>query len=309
MGRFSIPKPDGVEYLLQRRYFGTALMDEGPSTTEAQRLGQECEEYRRDLQAMHPEELQKLVVEERAREETERKEKAARTEAARFYHHPDAQADFEHWSKEAYWTLDEATALSLGKDPRIVKWADLIEYELASPFVQEFARRRDLATRAATCHQLTDDPSPQDFLSWAKRSGFPVPEELVEKAVAHGVEIADWQSRYKEIEALYKEACEARDRAQADLENLCSKYQELQNSAWEGFDPNSETYPRELDIALQAWRHASNHVELEKSPKQQVHEWLNKNYRDIALTREARERIAVICNWRPSGGRRRRDAG
>lgn len=31
-------------------------------------------------------------------------------------------ADFDHYCKMAYWTLDECVALSLGKDPKRVNW-------------------------------------------------------------------------------------------------------------------------------------------------------------------------------------------
>jgi hypothetical protein len=53
---------------------------------------------------------------------------AQREEAQRFFNQPRAEADFEHWSKFAYWTLDEAIALSLGKTPQIVTWEEVKEY-------------------------------------------------------------------------------------------------------------------------------------------------------------------------------------
>jgi hypothetical protein len=38
-------------------------------------------------------------------------------EAPNFFNQPDAVADYDHWSKTAHWTLDEAIALSFGKAP------------------------------------------------------------------------------------------------------------------------------------------------------------------------------------------------
>jgi hypothetical protein len=66
------------------------------------------------------------------------------------------------------------------------------------------------------------------------------------------------------------------------------------------FDPQDETYPIELDIALQAWRYASNNTKSGKLPKQLVDEFIAKNYKDVS--KEARERIAVVCNWAKKGG-------
>jgi hypothetical protein len=45
--------------------------------------------------------------------------KAEQEEGERFFNRPHANADFDHWSKAAHWTLDEAIALSLGKAPEV----------------------------------------------------------------------------------------------------------------------------------------------------------------------------------------------
>ena len=72
------------------------------------------------------------------------------------------------------------------------------------------------------------------------------------------------------------------------------------------FDPESPTYPELLDIALIAHRGVSKQVSenpdlLSRSPKELILKWLNKNNR--ALTKQSRERVAAICNWKPGGGR------
>lgn len=77
--------------------------------------------------------------------------------------------------------------------------------------------------------------------------------------------------------------------------------------AWEGFDPDSETYPPELDIALQAWRAVTNQRDPSKAAKEQIREWLKKHY--PKLSKEARERIATVCNWERAGGRKKKEEG
>lgn len=88
---------------------------------------------------------------------------------------------------------------------------------------------------------------------------------------------------------------------------LQARIAELEASAWEGFDPESETYPSELDMAMQAWRAATTAADSDLRPKEQIKAWLDKTYPDLKeLSDEARDRIAKVCNWDRSGGRRRR---
>ncbi len=70
---------------------------------------------------------------------------------------------------------------------------------------------------------------------------------------------------------------------------------------WEGFDLESPSYPKELDIALQAWRAATIQPKVGVSPKEQIKQWLSETYPE--LSNVARDRIATICNWEKSGGR------
>ncbi|VTZ52200.1 hypothetical protein MPC4_70088 [Methylocella tundrae] len=51
----------------------------------------------------------------------------------RFFHHPNADADFDHWSKAAHWTLDEAVALSFGKERKVVNSTALQTLQDVSP--------------------------------------------------------------------------------------------------------------------------------------------------------------------------------
>ena len=48
--------------------------------------------------------------------------KAEEKERQMFFNLQSAMADADHWCRAAYWSLDEATALSFGRAPEIVKW-------------------------------------------------------------------------------------------------------------------------------------------------------------------------------------------
>lgn len=70
---------------------------------------------------------------------------------------------------------------------------------------------------------------------------------------------------------------------------------------WEGFDPESPSYPKELDIALQAWRAVTNQPKAGVTPKEQIKRWIDKTYPNHKEA--ATKRIAMVCNWEKTGGR------
>jgi len=109
-------------------------------------------------------------------------ERARAAEVARPFNQPYAKADFSHWAKLAYWKVDEGIALLLGCTPQYLIW-DSVK-GLPSPVVWQFARIREVATRAVQYKQLSDPGYPGAFVTWAKRLDFAVPAELEEKVAA-----------------------------------------------------------------------------------------------------------------------------
>jgi hypothetical protein len=82
-------------------------------------------ERREALKTVAIEDLQQLKAKLTAR-------KAQREEAARFYNEPQARADFAHWLSMDFWTLDEAVALLLGRNPAEVNKTSIAQ-DLAAP--------------------------------------------------------------------------------------------------------------------------------------------------------------------------------
>jgi hypothetical protein len=133
-----------------------------------------------------------------------------------FYNKAAANADYSHWCKQPYWTIDEGIALILGKDPRKVKWDDVKQYAQHSAFVEKFQERRETAQRYVACKELTDSNYTGYFLAWAQRMGFGVPAELISGVEALGVQIADWPTLYKNAMAFVTE----RDAKIGELEKI-----------------------------------------------------------------------------------------
>ena len=80
------------------------------------------------MAGLSPQELIARYNAEQQRNYEEIAAKAEKEERGRFFNQPHAAADFEHWSKLAHWTLDEAVALSFGKAPERVNWEAVSKY-------------------------------------------------------------------------------------------------------------------------------------------------------------------------------------
>lgn len=316
-----------IEYLTQRKFpdwraikipqpISLSSIGHGgiPHDYRVNRL-QEIDAYQAELKSKSIDDLLVLYKQEREKEDQATQAKADREERQRFFNLSSAKADFVHWSKAAHWTLDEAIALSFGKDPKVVTWERVKELIRISPFAQRYEQVRDLALRAKVWNQLFDPVFPGIFLAWAKRTEIDVPPELLELVEKRGIVVADWKDAYDKLKEQFDPLLVDRDKI-ADIckrliqerDELRKQVVELDSTAWEGFDPDSVTYPTELDIAMQAWRAVLNRPNADLTAKAQIENWLNQNYPDRkTLSQEARERIAVICNWEKAGGRRRRE--
>ncbi len=115
-----------------------------------------------------------------AENEKERKRKEL-WEASRFYNARDSRPDVERWSRAASLTTEEAVALSFDREPSLVNSASLEEFRNVSPFVQEYFKRLDLMKRSVDAGELPSPIPSADFVSWANRMGYKLPEKLKER--------------------------------------------------------------------------------------------------------------------------------
>jgi hypothetical protein len=156
-----------------------------------------AEGYMKDLNQLSRDEILKRVDAQRNRDAETAQEKMNREEQARSFNRPEAKADFEYWAKMSYWTIDEAVALSLGREPKSALWKYVESIAGISPFAAKFAAKRELAMRAKAMGQLWDSTIPAIFLAWADRMKFEVAEPLVEAVRGLGQQIADWKTLYE----------------------------------------------------------------------------------------------------------------
>lgn len=208
---------DIIEFLIRRKFPPTVLasLPNGPRSNGTTTLGRalrhtEIDRYRAELQILSFERLQSLYAEESPKALAD----LQREEGLLFFNQHHATADFDHWCKAEHWSLDEAIALIMGKAPEIVSWEKIKPYSSVSPFVQRYARLRDLAERAKVWKKLYDPVLPPIFLKWAEDNEIDVPAELAEKVAKLKGKLVDWKKRYEDADA----ACDG----------LRSNYEELQ---------------------------------------------------------------------------------
>ncbi len=194
-------KAHPIDYLVLARFpivslENTALASGDGSDASSSDAQKAPKLYRNELEALPPNEIEQLVTRERARQNEVLRKKANNEEQARSFNQPYATANYEHWVKMAYWSIDEAVALSLGRDPNYVSWKHVQSLTSISPFAAQFSAKREIAIRAKTMGQLWEQTIPSNFLAWAGRMGFECPVELIASVQALGIQIADWKTLY-----------------------------------------------------------------------------------------------------------------
>ncbi|MCB4767316.1 hypothetical protein LGR54_01750 [Ancylobacter sp. Lp-2] len=98
----------------------------------------------------------------------------------RFFNEPKAEADYTYWADLACWSVDEATALSFGKEPRVVNRETLAEPMPGSRFKKEYEARFERFTRAIQAGDLTEPLRPRDLMRRIAKFGISYPQNLID---------------------------------------------------------------------------------------------------------------------------------
>ena len=179
-----MPSFDAVEFLTLRMYPAKLVnqarveVGEGKSREVAEAYIEKVNIYERALRALSDESLIAMVEDERQQDAALLQEQEEHLDRHRFFNDPKAAANFPRWAKRPCWSLDETTALILGKSPEIVDWAHIEPLIGVSPFAARFADIRRHLTHARDNGQLFDPVEPARFLKWARERGVVLPQAL-----------------------------------------------------------------------------------------------------------------------------------
>jgi len=199
---------------------------------------QEREIYKAQLWNMSSETLATLLADVNATEYAERRAWAQLQDETKFFSGPKARADHDCWSKMPFWSLDEATALSLDKDPPIVNWSNIGPLVNDSPFAERYSKLRLIVLRAKSAGHLSDEVLPGDFVSWAEKTGVDLPTGL-KKAVRAAVQ------RIEDRESIISE----RENLRAVVQNLKTEL-EAQRSNGESLNPSERKSLMKLTLGM-----------------------------------------------------------
>lgn len=268
-------KFDRIKFLIDEKYPSVTATSKAPPplgtkvtvNPDFTRLKLESNKYSASLALMTEKEIE-VMYEDALIQKRERDEKTF------FFNLPAANADFEYWSKMAHWKIDEAIALSFGKNPERVNKESIKGYQYRhSPLVQKYQKIEELARRAITWKRLFDPVLPPLFIRWAKENDIHFPEELEKKILSRQNNYVDWKQLYDEFSQKNTAYIEKvnhlialKDKRIGELENLNQTKKPLHSKEKEtllkmiigmatdgyGFDPaaNRSPVPKEISDIL-----------------------------------------------------------
>lgn len=132
----------------------------------------------------------------------EQNRRGAAADAFEFFNEPEADADFRFWLKVGAWTIAEAVALSLGKNPATFERMALdatSQRDTRSPFREEYQRRVFLLQRAQLAGELSDPLKRNEVIQWFTIHEVEIPLEL--GGFDEGQGSGYWKSKCLELEA------------------------------------------------------------------------------------------------------------
>jgi hypothetical protein len=169
-----VRRSEKISLLISRRFPDAGFLE---NATGAR--AEELRRYKRELADLTDYALEQQYVsafEEEAREKERVEELSDRIQ---FFNRPEAISDYPYWCTLKSWTLEEAAALLLGKDPRKVNWRTLSRLETTSPFARRLDRLRSQLLRAKSDDAVKDADSPSHLVDWALAAGISVPPDLI----------------------------------------------------------------------------------------------------------------------------------
>ncbi|HOY76685.1 MAG TPA: hypothetical protein PLH23_10360 [Hyphomonadaceae bacterium] len=162
----------------------------------------------RDLLKRLPEEQIRQTFQERLRELVPLAEEAIEDrESVLFFNQPNAVADYEYWARFPFWSLRDAVALTLGRDPGVVHWqAFEREAATATLFAARYRRLGDLVHASIQARKLSQPIEPAPYLQWCHRMGLVLPEGLIAAVEDQHGRAFDWMNAALRISELHEQA-------------------------------------------------------------------------------------------------------
>ena len=137
-----------------------------------------CEEYEAELNQLSEAALLALAEDEFDQDKVRQNELAEEEENNRFFYDRSSRADYTDWVDRETWTVDEATALLLGKNPDIVNWNSVNPLAYKSRFAERYAELRKKIADDLASSKIHHSKTPAAYLHYASSIGFVLPADM-----------------------------------------------------------------------------------------------------------------------------------
>ena len=139
---------------------------------------EDCAAYEAELSQLSAPALMELAEDEFDQDKEVEKEKSEQEDNNRFFHDRSSRADYGTWIDREQWSVDEATALLLGKNPDVVNWQTINPFVFKSKFAERYATLRQKIFDAVEASKVHYSRTPAAFLYYASSIGFVLPADL-----------------------------------------------------------------------------------------------------------------------------------
>lgn len=137
-----------------------------------------CKEYEAELSQLSEVALLAIAEDEFDQDKKRQKELAEEEENNRFFYDRSSRVDYSEWIDRQTWTVDEATALLLGKNPDIVNWNSVNPLVYKSRFAKRYAELRRKISDDLKASKIHDSRTPAAYLHYASSIGFVLPADI-----------------------------------------------------------------------------------------------------------------------------------
>jgi hypothetical protein len=215
----------------------------------------------------------------------------------KLFNNEEQLANLRLWAQKAYWSLDEAIALLLGKNPDFVNLESVRSaprYPI-SPFVERYKELHTLVNRAVATKDLSLKVFPRRFIAWAVRLDLECPDELKLAVKKYALSDLSWKDLYFQHKDLYDSESETVAKLTAKCQLLTDKLAEVhgktpsvateKSAYWNGLAK------RINDAADKYLAWSDTQTAVQKSGN--LHEWLTT---DLAFTNREAETAKKILS-------------
>lgn len=131
-------------------------------------------------------------------------EVVADRESTLFFNAPISVADVDFWSKAAMWSVEEAAALTFGRNPYRVNWSTLkAEGAAETSFAIGYIQVVELINRSVQAGILLTPICPKAYLEWCRRFDLEVSALLVDAVERLSGRVFDWYEEFVRLSDMY----------------------------------------------------------------------------------------------------------